>query len=137
MAFLQSHFFVLFDLYEWSGEDTHDQLLYRFVVATLEEPPSESEGEYGKDLSSNEEQDLWDQFDDPVDDDEEPEILVWILNMGWQIPVTAQSSIIVARGFRTFAVLSLNCQVNQLDLKNRRLMFPSQHSAPQVNLKSL
>ena len=53
---------------------THTTNCYTdFFVATLEEPPSESEGEDGKDLSSDEEQDLRDQFDDPVDDDEEPE----------------------------------------------------------------
>ena len=71
MTFHWSNFFALFDLYEWSGEGRHQltNCYPDFFVTTSEEPPSKSEGDDGEDLSSDEEQDLWDQFNDADTED--------------------------------------------------------------------
>ena len=55
------------------GGHTQPSVIQIFFVTALEESPSESEGEDGEDLPSDEEQDLQDQLGDPVDDDAETE----------------------------------------------------------------
>ena len=110
-----------------------------FFVTTLEEPPSESEGEDGEDLSSDKEQDLQDQFNDLVDDNAETEDPGLDLEHG--MTDSSDSPVIHCHSKRLQNISSSDSELSSEPVRSKkkttRLTFPSQHSPPQVNLKSL